>query len=606
MPRENDRFDHNRISNTALAYVTNASITESRPHWVEGSHDTLASVRGWVERRPGFPLFTSDDFGSNNVLRYFTWQKWDGAFYVMISVVDVAGTNSYVYKYKVGTDSAFVLIHTDSTSAEPFDYVESNNTVYFGNGTDMKKYDGTTVTNWGLAGPTTAPTAVTAGAGLVPAAIGHTYVYAYGVSSTGNISDISDPSTTITTPLQQWTITGDKCPDTQCDVVHIYRTEDGGATYLELSNSPIANPAGATWSMVDNDADSSLQQSSPAPLPGINAPPIGLLGFRFHVGRIWGFKNNRVYFSTLEENTTGVPEEAFGQELTNSYSFGAQVFGLGITPDFVHPFTGRGVFRIGGDSLSTFTRSRLSGNAGIENRACIAEFDDRMAWLDISQTIMMSDGYTISGDDVSLPIQPDIETIVHAQASLTVHDVNKHKWLVLCDGGEGKLRVFDLALKQWNTPWQIAGIESVGFGQTASATFKLFLGQTGQVLAMNLATYQDNAVSYTAELYTNLIPISKENPTSVAAMQYIGIERNAVELDDIGNLTDEDYTTGIYTSIIGNESDPANRTNGTDLVEKWYGANTPAAQRVSAFVKWPATLERFILYTLDIVARRMN
>lgn len=606
MARENDRFNHNRIDNTALPYITNASITETRPHWVDGSHDTLATVRGWTERRPGFPTYTADDFGVSVILRYFTWQRWDGPYYVMISVVNIAAAQSYVYKQEVGANPAFILIHSDTTSAEPFDFVEANNFVFFGNGTDMKKYDGTTVTNWGLAGPTSVPTATNLAAGNVPATIGHTYIYAYGVTATGNVSDVSDPSAEITTASRQWTISGARSTDTQCDLVHIYRTEDGGANYLELSNSPIANPVAGTWSVVDNDTDDQLQEASPAPLPGINAPPIGLKGFSYFAGRIWGFKDNRVYFSTQEENTTGVPEEAFGQELTNSYPFGAQVIGLGVTPDFIHPFTARGVYRIGGDSLSTFTRSRLSGNAGIANRACVAEYDDRMCWLDISNTIMVSDGYTISADDISLPIQPDIESIDHSLASMTIHDLNKHKWLVLSDGGESKLRVFDLALKQWNTPWEISGIEAVGFGQTAAGTFKLFLGQDAKPLAMDLTSYLDNDASYAAELYTNLITINKDNPTAVGAMQYVAVERNSVDLEDIAYLTDEDYTTGIYTSIIANGNDPMNRTNGVDLVEKWYTANTPAAQRISIYINWVAANTKFILYTLDIVPRKVN
>jgi hypothetical protein len=273
MASPNDQFNHNRIENTALPYISNASITEARPHLVDNSTNTYGSIRGWLERRPGFSTYTADTFGVNTkLLRWFTWQRWNSSFYVMLSVVDAVAVTSKVYKQKVGTDATFVLIHTDSTSAEPFDYVESNNFVFFGNGTDMKKYDGTTVTNWGITPPVSVPTTANAGAGNVPATIGHKYIYSYGVSATGYVSDVSDPSLVITTPSRQWTVTGAKCPDTQCDKIHIYRTEDGGSVYLELSNSPIANPGGATWSITDNDADASLQQSSPAPFPGVNAP----------------------------------------------------------------------------------------------------------------------------------------------------------------------------------------------------------------------------------------------------------------------------------------------------------------------------------------------
>lgn len=607
----NDRFHHNRITNTALPYISNASITELRPHLVDGSHDTLGSIRGWLERRPGFSTYTADDFGSaSTITRWFTWQRWDGSFYVMISVVNPGATTSKVYKQRVGTDATFQLIHTDSTSSESFDYVEANNFVFFGNGTDMKKYDGTTVTNWGInPQPASVATISNVGAGNVPGTIGHKYIYAYGVSATGYISDVSDPSASTNTTSRQWTVTGARCTDTQCDKVHIYRTEDGGSVYLELSNSPINNPGAGTWSITDNDADASLQQSFPAPFPGVNDKPPPINGFRFFAGRIWGFKGDTVYFSTFEENTTSVPEECFGQALTNSRSFGAQVLGLAKTPDFLLVFTTRGIYRIGGDSLNTFTYSQLSANLGVRNRAAIAEYDDKVCWLDMSNTIQVTDGYSIAKDDLSLAIRPDIESINHAQASMAAYSTGKYKWLVLGDGGASKLRVYDLNLGQWNPPWNFTALGTVGSGQTAAGTFKLFASGRASAevpLVVNHSNYQDDGASYIAEVYMGLYQINPDNPTSVGCMQYIGVERNAIALTDASYLTDEDFTTGTYTSVFANEKDPANRTNGTNLVEKWYWANTPAAQRVSAYLKWAAANSKFVLYTLDVIYRKVN
>ena len=611
MAGPNDLYHHLRLDAAALPYISNASIVENRPHWVTGSHDTLTSIRNWTERRPGFPVYTADAFPlTSSIENWFTWKRWGSSFYLMLSVVDTTATTSKVYKQQIGTDATFVLIHTDSTSAEPFDFVEANNHVYFGNGTDMKKYDGTTVTNWGMTGPSVVLTATNLAAGLVPGAIGHTWVYAFGVSATGYVSDISDPSAEVTTPLRQWTIAGTGSGDPQCDQIHIYRTEDGGATYLELSNSPIANPGAIAWSMVDNDGDENLQQSSPAPEPGVNAPPPALKGFRFAAGRIWGFKDDAIYFTTYEENTSSVPEECWGQPETNSRSFGAEMMGIGVTADFTLAFTARGIYRIGGDSLSTFTYSRLSDSMGCWNRSAIAEFADKVAWLDVSSTIQVTDGYTIAKDDISLPIRPDIESIVHSQASLVCYSAGKYNWLVLGDGGAGKLRVFDLDLKQWNSPWTVDSLQSVGVGQTVAGTVKLFAGKSDGTnslpLSINHSTYADIETGYTAALVINSQRMNPDNPTSVSNPEYVAIERNAEECSDVSLLTDEDYTTGAYTSIFINEKDPPNRTPGIDLVEKWYWANTPASARVSAQIQWLANTTKFILYTLDIAYRKVN
>lgn len=615
MPSENDRFQHNKIDNTALPYISNASVIEARPHWIPGSSNVVASVRGWMERRPGLSAYTADSYPSPTIInRWFAWQRWNGAFYVMQSVTD--GPNGGVNKQRVGTDALFVNIISAPGVPEPFDFVESNNFVFFGNGTSMYKYDGTTVTNWGIAPPPATATPAdllvevepTSTSGLVPGAIGHRYIYTYGVAATGYISDVSAPSALTTLPLQQWTVTGARCPDPQCDQIHVYRTEDGGSVYLELPNSPIANPGAGNWTLVDNAADISLQQSKPAPLPGVNAPPPGLKGFRFWAGRIWGFKDDSVYFSTFEENTTSVPEECFGQKITNSRAFGSQVMGLGKTPDFLLVFTARGIYRISGDSLNNFTYSQLSHNLGVRNRACIAEYDDKVCWLDMSNTIQVTDGYTIAKDDISLPIRPDIENVVHATASMAAYSVGRFKWLVFCDANA--VRVFDFTMSQWNPPWTIPNVTAVYTAQIAAGSFRLLVAETvgaaNLTLYVNHADWSDAGVAYLPALYVNLFPINRDNPTSVSVLEYVSIERNALPLSDVGLLTDDDFTTGVYVSIFANETDPANRINGANLLEKWYWANTPAAQRVSAYLKWAAANSKFILYAIDLIYRKVN
>lgn len=602
-----NKFRHNRIENVALPYITNASVIESRPHLISGSTDLLQTVQNTLIKRPGFPTYTADSYGANpEIVRWFTWQRWGGGFYVMICVIDATAGSSKVYKQLVGTDATFQLIHTDATSSEPFDFEESNNHVFFANGTDMKKYDGTTVSNWGITAPTAAPTATDDGAGNVPGAIGHYWAFAYCNSSTGYISDLSPVSVVRATANRDWSISGARCTDAQCDQVRVYRVEDGGTVLLELSNSPIANPGAGAWTVVDNDADASLQQSKPAALAGVNAKPTSLKGVKFWNGRMWGFKEDRVWFSTAEENTNSVPEECFGQERTNSRSFGAQVLGLGRTRDFLLVFTTRGIRRIGGDTLATLSYTTLSETAGVRNRATIAEFDNVVAWLDISNTVQITDGYSIPEDDISLPIRPDIESITHASASMAFYSTGKYKWLVLCDGGASKLRVYNANLKMWAPPWSITTLESVGVGQTAAGTMKLFVGKGGKPLAVSHSSYQDDGSSYTGVLFTNLFPINSENPTGVSDLEYVGFEKSSVAFDEVAYLVDESPSGATYTSIFANQADPPYRTQGTNLKDLWYWSRSPAAQRVSIKASWAAGTDAFTLYSIDVVHNLVN
>jgi hypothetical protein len=130
----------------------------------------MSSYKNYTERRSGFDvgLEPTPTTFTDPILRTFCWRRWGDRFFIMLCTV---GTVAKVWKLAIGTDASFVLIWT-SVSAEPFDFVVSNNFCFFGNGTDMKKFDGTTVTKWGISGPSVAssgPNPPTAAAdGTVP------------------------------------------------------------------------------------------------------------------------------------------------------------------------------------------------------------------------------------------------------------------------------------------------------------------------------------------------------------------------------------------------------------------------------------------------------
>ena len=171
MPNEADLLLERHLRNTAFPFVTAPAPTDTSPKFVTGSN-LMSSYKGYIERRPGFDVGlegTPTTFG-DPILRTFSWRRWGGQFYIMLCTV---GTVAKVYKLAVGVDASFGLIWT-SAGSEPFDFVVSNNFCFFGNGTDMKKFDGTTVWNWGIAAPTvsaagpsppTTATDVTYGAG---------------------------------------------------------------------------------------------------------------------------------------------------------------------------------------------------------------------------------------------------------------------------------------------------------------------------------------------------------------------------------------------------------------------------------------------------------
>lgn len=148
MPQES-QLAHRVLSNTALPYISNVSPSNTDPHFVSGSSDILTSVNGYAERRPGFATAvegTPTVF--NNLQRLFTWDRFDGSFYIMACDINASG---FAQVYETLAGGNFTSIYTDTT-ANVFDFVVSNNTVYFSNGIVAKKWDPLNgLSNWGIA-----------------------------------------------------------------------------------------------------------------------------------------------------------------------------------------------------------------------------------------------------------------------------------------------------------------------------------------------------------------------------------------------------------------------------------------------------------------------
>jgi hypothetical protein len=148
---QESQLAHRVISSPNLPYISNVSPSNTDPHYIVGSADILTSINGYAERRPGFAnTVETTPTTFNNLSRLFTWDRWDGTFIIMACDINSSGY-AVVYKYIVGSDISFVSILTDSSSATPYDFVTSNNTVYFSNGNLAKKWDPVNgISNWGI------------------------------------------------------------------------------------------------------------------------------------------------------------------------------------------------------------------------------------------------------------------------------------------------------------------------------------------------------------------------------------------------------------------------------------------------------------------------
>jgi len=156
MPAQS-QLAHRVFREPAFPYISNNSPVSTDTYFATGSTDILTSIAGYAQRRPGF----ADTVETNpttfaNLQRLFTWDHYnpDGTSTFFVMACDITNTGqAAVFKMEVGVDLSFIQIFIEAgPTSTPYDFVVSNNTVYFSNGTYAKKWDPVNgVSNWGIA-----------------------------------------------------------------------------------------------------------------------------------------------------------------------------------------------------------------------------------------------------------------------------------------------------------------------------------------------------------------------------------------------------------------------------------------------------------------------
>lgn len=595
------KTEHRTLSNTALPYISNASLTSTSPQYIPGSQNIMTSLRNWSELRPGFSV-NFDGTGFTNVARNFIWRRWtnstpNGGLFIWM-VCDISGGVAKVYKKILGVDSAPVLLWT-STSAEPFDFVVSSNTCFFGNGTDMQKFDSQTLSNWGIVAPVNGP-GITLVTGTNNVYTSWCYCYTYYNSNTGHESSpspISACSGVFTNKNSQLSVVASTDP--QVTNIRVYRTPDGGAQdpalMQEISNSPFPN---ATGNVVDSTADIDLSIRT-APEFFRNNPPTPCKGFVTYSGRIWGFANNTTYFSGFEEIVNGVPEECWPGGLTgNYYPWPNEVFGHASLTDGIAVLQATQITKIEGDSLDTFRRYTLLEKRGTRSRTTVASLGGSVVWLDTSNTIWLSDL-----GEIGIPIRPDTAGINPLTCYITMHISGIFHWVTVLDGENGILYVYDLDTSQWLPPWTLGNSASALFsGETSIGDINLILA-LGNTTTQQLAagTYSDAGTKYSATGITNLVPVTPDsNPSFQGTHDWTELKTDAVPPTQVLQCIDDDPTQAPFSDLTsGAEPSPLLAHQGAFLQSWRYPATPESAAYVALKFVWNGG-QNFHLYNVDM------
>lgn len=592
-------YAHRPMTDVALRYKPFNNVVSTDPLFEQGQN-VMTDIRGMVTPFPGFnSAVENTPTVFKAVQNYYIWRRSNGNYVVMVSDLD---TVAKVYKYEIGVDTSAVLLLT-SASASPFGFVafEGLGWCYFGNGTEMKKYNGATMLPWGMTAPANAPLFSAVAGSLNTYAGGYFYRTTGYRTTDGHESSASSASAcTGNQTSKNYTVTWNPADyDSSADKVRIYRTTDGGSDDpLEMALVATVDKATATYT--DSTADGNLSATTFAPAFFRNDPPPASTPGCSFGGRIYLFNGSKMYFTGREEIANGVAQDCVPGGLDgNNETWDGNITNIVPMANGVSVFTRRRIWGWFGSALDTMYPQMLLDRRGAVGQFAITAIGNSVAWLDTAAQVWLD------GQEIGVDIRPDLVGIDQTRASLAVHISGQNHWLILCDGGNKKLFVYDLDAQRWFPPVTAGSAKFVYSGNTADNTVSCVIAKNGtKLLKMTPGSFLDDGADYSAFIKTNLFDMTPvQNPDDLGSPAHLSVETNATYPDTCKVLIDDDPDTATYTDISTNRQDAPMRNQGTNLKESWFMASpqdgVTAGRRVSYYLGWNKCSTNWALYGID-------
>lgn len=257
-------------------------------------------------------------------------------------------------------------------------FADANNCCFIVNGTDAVKYDGTDLTNFGIAAPLTAPTLADAGsAGLHDGTYEARVTYAN--SLTGAESSAGPTSGTVTLVTNQiaWTNVP-VSPDAQVDTRYLYiRNTTTQSNFYYVGT--IANNSGTT--ATTNVADGSLTEVGPDEFENGPAPD-GALYLAWHHARMFAATTANLHYSQLPD-LDGIPHpEAFDAEAFEPINpdDGQKITGIISVFDLVVVFKSDSMYALVGDDPDTWSIRLIDATVGCLAHRSIIIAEGKLYW----------------------------------------------------------------------------------------------------------------------------------------------------------------------------------------------------------------------------------
>jgi len=274
----------------------------------------------------------------------------------------------------VASDGTYTNLSTAlvaSSTAYP-DFATANNLLFIVNGTDRLKYNGTSVQNFGIAEPSTAPTLADSGAGGSPDGTYEGRVTFYN-SATGVESSAGPTSGTVTvvTNTIDWTSIPVSA-DTQVTSRRLYVRNTGTMTTFRLLTTIADN---VTTTYTQTAADTILLTAGPDTEEN-DRPPSGIKYIEWHLSRMFAADDTTLYYSksTLPENFdpdfTEPVNQNDGQKITGLHAFG----------DILIIFKTDSFYGLYGDDPNSWVVRPISTTVGCVSNRSIRAIDGVLYW----------------------------------------------------------------------------------------------------------------------------------------------------------------------------------------------------------------------------------
>jgi len=406
------------------------------------------------------------------------------------------------------------------------------------------------------------------------------YGYAYQNSVNTDLSNMSPPSVQITLGEGgQIIVQGVGTGASGVDTIPIYRTAQGGSTFLLLDTIP--NPgAGQTWTYTDNTPDNGLNPEVQALVNGEGTPlPLGATCLAYHLGRIWAAVGNVVYASSGPDAVVGGSNGNAGFDTT--FTCQSSIKRFWVTPIGLIIFTVRDSYIIRGNGVPI----NISGGTGFS----ISTYIENIPLLNYDAfTVHLTTAYFLSGHrmvyaldpsagilEASFPIAEQIADLNPATSYVTFHTgPTGETALYVSDGSTLWYRMAPTSTPESGTNWNpravfANGISAVQSVETSPGTFTLLVGPYGgfdpgpaPILQRDTSVNSDNGEDYPA--FAQIGNIVLAHSGQLAGLAWMGVESTTdgsavqlgVMLDEIEEILGS--TSAYFYPVPRTRQDPPN------------------------------------------------